>query len=312
MRRKSVEWCYCTESRLNIPTLQWEVSPSFLYVSEFGPRVDGEEKETKDTQSSDVLYPMKTLKIFWQRDTRLCGRQPPGYHLQLPTLLWSPPTFYQHWDSRSDGASPLRLGPNRGCSSAVSVSFSLMTCSGWSHYGGSSVEGSTWWGAKPPANSHMDNLGNGLPSTPDKPSDETIAQLVTWERWCLLDSNLLLVILFAAIFSHTVDCLFVLSVVSFPVQKLLNLIMSYFIFAFVSFALVDIYPRPPPPQNGCSLCQNVLPMFSPKSFKVSCLTCRCLIHFELTFVCDVRKDPNFICLLKRLSFPHCVFLLLLS
>ena len=132
------------------------------------------------------------------------------------------------------------------------------------------------------------------------------------ERWCLLDSNLLLVILFAAIFSHTVDCLFVLSVVSFPVQKLLNLIMSYFIFAFVSFALVDIYPRPPPPQNGCSLCQNVLPMFSPKSFKVSCLTCRCLIHFELTFVCDVRKDPNFICLLKRLSFPHCVFLLLLS
>ena len=31
----------------------------------------------------------------------------------------------------------------------------------------------------PPANSHMDNLGNELHPTPDKPSDETIAQLAT-------------------------------------------------------------------------------------------------------------------------------------
>ena len=43
---------------------------------------------------------------------------------------------------------------------------------------------------------------------------------------------------FANIFSHSVDCLFVLLVVSFAVQKLSSLIRSHlFIFAFISFAL---------------------------------------------------------------------------
>ena len=68
---------------------------------------------------------------------------------------------------------------------------------------------------------------------------------------------------------------------------------------------------------------SVLPMFSSKSFIVSGLTFRSLIHFEFTFVCGVRKCSNFIVLhvavqfsqhhlLKRLSFLHCIFLLLLS
>ena len=52
----------------------------------------------------------------------------------------------------------------------------------------------------------------------------------------ILDINPLSVILFANIFSHLVGCLFVLSMVSFAVQKLLNLIRSQlFIFAFISF-----------------------------------------------------------------------------
>ena len=56
----------------------------------------------------------------------------------------------------------------------------------------------------------------------------------------ILDINPLLVISFANIFSHSVDCLFILSVVSFAVQKLLSLIRSHlFIFPFVSFALGD-------------------------------------------------------------------------
>ena len=39
-------------------------------------------------------------------------------------------------------------------------------------------------------------------------------------------------------YTHSVDCLFILSVVSFAVQKLLSLTVSHlFIFAFVSFAL---------------------------------------------------------------------------
>ena len=65
---------------------------------------------------------------------------------------------------------------------------------------------------------------------------------------------------------------------------------------------------------------SVLPMFSSKSFIVSGLTCRFLIHFEFIFVYGVRKCSNFVhcftcsCpvfpapLLKRLSLPHCIFL----
>ena len=68
---------------------------------------------------------------------------------------------------------------------------------------------------------------------------------------------------------------------------------------------------------------SVLPMFSFKSFIVSCLTFRSLIHFEFIFVYGVRKCSNFILLhvaiqfsqnhlLKRLSLPHCIFLPSLS
>ena len=53
----------------------------------------------------------------------------------------------------------------------------------------------------------------------------------------ILNINPLLVISFANIFSHSVD-FFVLSMVSFTVQKLLSLVRSHqFNFAFFSFAL---------------------------------------------------------------------------
>ena len=56
----------------------------------------------------------------------------------------------------------------------------------------------------------------------------------------VLDINPLSVVSFANIFSHSVGCLFVLSMVSFALQKLLSLIRSHlFIFAFISFALGD-------------------------------------------------------------------------
>ena len=65
--------------------------------------------------------------------------------------------------------------------------------------------------------------------------------------------------------------------------------------------------------------ESVLPMFSSKSFIVSGLTFRSLIHFEFIFVYGVRKCSSFILLqvvdqfsqhhlLKRLSFSHCIFL----
>ena len=65
--------------------------------------------------------------------------------------------------------------------------------------------------------------------------------------------------------------------------------------------------------------KSVLPMFSSKSFIVSGLTFRSLIHFEFAFVYGVRDCSNFILLqvavqfsqhhlLKKLPFLHCIFL----
>ena len=62
-----------------------------------------------------------------------------------------------------------------------------------------------------------------------------------------------------------------------------------------------------------SVYESVLPMFSSRSFIVSGLTFRSLIHFEFIFVYGVRKCSSFILLqvvdqfsqhhlLKRLSF----------
>ena len=54
----------------------------------------------------------------------------------------------------------------------------------------------------------------------------------------ILEINPLLVALFANIFSHSEGCLFILFTVSFVVQKLLNLIRSYFFSViFISITL---------------------------------------------------------------------------
>ena len=52
----------------------------------------------------------------------------------------------------------------------------------------------------------------------------------------------LIIMLFANIYSHSVDCLFILSMFSFAVQKLLSFIRSHF-FSFVSFALGDRWKK---------------------------------------------------------------------
>ena len=95
--------------------------------------------------------------------------------------------------------------------------------------------------------------------------------------------------------------------ISFAVQKLVSLIRSHwFIFAFISIALGDgpkkIFVK--------LMSENVLPMFSSKSLKVSC-------HFEFIFSHGVRACSSFSDfheavqfsqqhLLKRLSFSHCI------
>ena len=53
--------------------------------------------------------------------------------------------------------------------------------------------------------------------------------------------------------------------------------------------------------------KSVLPMFSSKSFIVSGLTFRPLIHFEFIFVCGVRECSNFILLHVAVQFPSITY-----
>ena len=132
---------------------------------------------------------------------------------------------------------------------------------------------------------------------------------------CILEINSLSVVSFEIIFSYTEGCLFILFIISFAVQKLYSFVRSHlFIFVFISTNL-----------GGGSerillwfMSKSILSMFSSKSFRVSGLTCKSLIHF--TFVYGVsRKCYSLILfhatvqfsqhhLLKRLSFLHCIFL----
>ena len=86
---------------------------------------------------------------------------------------------------------------------------------------------------------------------------------------------------FVNIVSLSVDCLFVLQMVSFAVQTLLSLIGSHlFIFAFVSLSWGGTSP-----QIILQLCQRVSCLcFLPGVGMVSGLIFRSLIHLEFIFV----------------------------
>ena len=134
----------------------------------------------------------------------------------------------------------------------------------------------------------------------------------------ILEIKPLSVELFAKIFYHSLGCHFVFLIVSFAVQELLSLIRSHwFICVFIVFILVG-------ESNKILLwfmSKTILPMFSSRSFVVSGLTLRSLIHFEFTFAFGIRKHSNFIFLhvvvqfsqnqyLKRLAFLHCMVFIL--
>ena len=139
---------------------------------------------------------------------------------------------------------------------------------------------------------------------------------LSW-RSCLyiFEINPLSVAAFAIIVSHSESCLFGLFRVSFVVQKLLSFIMSHlFIFAFISTIMGGESQR----ILLWFMLESVLPMFSSRSYIISGLTFRSLIHFEFIFVYDVGECSSFIILqvvdqfsqhhlLKRLSFFHCIF-----
>ena len=89
---------------------------------------------------------------------------------------------------------------------------------------------------------------------------------------------------FANIFSQSVACVFVLFMNSFAKQKLVSFIRSHlFIFVFIYTALGDW----PEKMLVRFMSENVLSMFSFRSFTILCLIFKSLSHFEFIFVCGV-------------------------
>ena len=129
---------------------------------------------------------------------------------------------------------------------------------------------------------------------------------------CIWGINHLSVSSFADIFSCSVGSLFIWFMVSFSVQKFLSLIRSHlivFIFSALGGGSKKILLQ-------FFMSESILPMFSSKSFRISGLKFRSLIHFEFMFVYGVRECSNFILLhiavqfsqdhlLKSLSFLDC-------
>ena len=96
----------------------------------------------------------------------------------------------------------------------------------------------------------------------------------------ILDINPLSIALFASIFSHSVDCLFILLMVSFAVQKRFSDIVPLIYFSFTS----DMKSK-----NLQRLMPRSLPlMFSSRSFMTSSVTLKSLICFKLIFLYGKR------------------------
>ena len=102
-------------------------------------------------------------------------------------------------------------------------------------------------------------------------------------------------------FSHIIDSLFILSIVSFAVQKLLSLIRSHLcIFGFIYFALGNRSKK----ILLWLMSKSVLPMFTSRSFMVSGFRFRSLIHFDFIFLYGVRKCANLIVLHAAIQFSQ--------
>ena len=131
----------------------------------------------------------------------------------------------------------------------------------------------------------------------------------------ILEINPLSIDSFANIFSHCEGCLNVLFIVSFALQMLLSFIWSHlFIFVFISITLGGGWVKKDLAVIYVKECSSHV---SSKSFIVSGLTFRSLIHFEFIFVYGVKECSHFILLrvavqfsqhhlLKRMSFLHCI------
>ena len=120
----------------------------------------------------------------------------------------------------------------------------------------------------------------------------------------ILEIKLLSVASLANIFSHSVGCLFVVFTVSFAVQKPVSLVRFHLLtFYLISIALGD-WPKETLVQF---MSEDILPIFSSRSFMVSCLILKSLSHFELILVYGVKVCSNFTDLQSAVQlFQYCL------
>ena len=133
---------------------------------------------------------------------------------------------------------------------------------------------------------------------------------------CILDVNPLSDVSFANIFSHSVGGLFIF------VDSFLQCAKAcqFDVVPFVDFCFCFPYLGDRAKKNISKTNIKEHTVFSSESFMFSGLIFKPLIHFEFIFIYGVRKQSSLILLLvavqfshyhllKRLSFPYCIFLL---
>ena len=97
----------------------------------------------------------------------------------------------------------------------------------------------------------------------------------------ILEINLISDIWLPNVFSHSISCLSILLIVSFTVQKLFsfNVVpLVYFCFCCLCFGVISKKSLPRPTTRSIS------PKFYSRSFTISGLMFKSLIHFEFIFV----------------------------
>ena len=113
-----------------------------------------------------------------------------------------------------------------------------------------------------------------------------------------LEINSLLGASFANVFSHSIGCLFVLFMVSFAVQKL-SIRSHLCIFASIAIVLGD-WPKK---TLVWLTSENVLPVFSSRSFMTSCLIFTSLYAVLSWFLCMAWGRDWLICM-QLSTFPN--------
>ena len=133
---------------------------------------------------------------------------------------------------------------------------------------------------------------------------------------CILEIKPLSDVSLSNMFFHILSSLFILMMVSLPVQKLFNLMYSYLFLFFLYFlCLGDISAK----ILLCGISEILLPMFSSRSSIMPQLIFKSFVHFEFILVYGVSLWSSLISLhvpvqfsqnhvLKRLSLLHCMLM----